>query len=77
MALLRELRGCKVILNAGSVANLITQFQVKLTLEEEIIKSQLENHVLRNLVEEVKYNRWTDYMFRSDGVLLKKEDYTS
>lgn len=46
LALFKESKGCKANLNAGSVGNLIEQFQVKPTLEGEIVKSQPENLVL-------------------------------
>ena len=72
MALLRELRGCEAILNIGSVENLTALFQVKATLEEEIVKTQTKDPVLRKLVEEVRCDRRSDYTFRSDGTLIKE-----
>ena len=71
IALLWELRGCKATLNTESVGNLITCFHVEPTLEDEIVKSQLEDSVLRKLAEKVKCERRSDYAFRSDGTLLK------
>lgn len=60
LALLRELKGCKAILNLGSIENLIAQIQVKPTLEEEIIKTQPKDLVLRKLAEDVKCERQSD-----------------
>lgn len=57
LALQRELRECGDLLNKGSIRNLIVQFQVKTTLEEEIVKSQPEDPVLRKLTEEVRCER--------------------
>lgn len=54
IALIKEMRSCKAILNIWSVANLITHFLVKSTLEEEIVMLQPEDPVLRKLAEEVK-----------------------
>lgn len=41
IALVRELRACKAISNVGSTGNLVARFQVKPTLEEQIVKAQL------------------------------------
>ncbi|KAA0067118.1 polyprotein [Cucumis melo var. makuwa] len=46
-------------------------FQVKLTLEEEIIKLQPEDPVLRKLAEEVRCRRRSDYACRNDGTFIK------
>lgn len=51
--LLRELKSCKAILNVESVENLIARYQVKSTIEEEIVESQ-PDPVLRKLAEEVE-----------------------
>lgn len=68
IAFVKELRCCKEILNTGLAGNLIARFQVKPTLEEEIVRSQLGNPMLRKLVEDVKCEIWTIYAFRNDGV---------
>lgn len=73
LALLRELRDCRAILNVGSNGNLIALFQVNSTLEEEIAKSQRKDLVLRKLAEEVRCQRRINYVFRSDGALLKEQ----
>ena len=53
IALLKELKACTTIFNARLVENLITRFQVKPTLEEEIVETQPADLVLRKLTEEV------------------------
>lgn len=74
IALLKELgRGVKVILNAGISENLIARFQVKPTLEEEIMRLQTEGPKLRRLVEVVRCERRSDYAFKKDGALLKNK----
>lgn len=70
ITLLKELRGCKAILT-GSVGNLIALFQIQPTLEENIIRSQPKDPISRNLTEEVRCEKCTDYTIRNDGVLLK------
>ena len=65
------MRGCKAILKAGLTKNLIALFQVKPIVEEEIIRSQLEDPMLRNLAKKVRCARWTNYTFRNDDALLK------
>ncbi|KAA0025874.1 Integrase, catalytic core [Cucumis melo var. makuwa] len=62
----------KFILNVGLVGNLIARFKVKPTLEKEIVKSQLEDPPLRKLAKEVRCERRSDYIFRSDGASLKE-----
>lgn len=71
IVLLKELSGCKTILNLGSIENSIARFQVKPTLEKEIVKSQLEDPVSRKLAEKVRCKRRSNYAFRSDGALLE------
>lgn len=70
---LEELEGCKAILRTEPVGNLIARFQVKLTLEEEIVKTQSEDHALRKLTEEVRCEWWSDYTFRYDDALIKEK----
>lgn len=69
---MKELRECKTILKEGFVENLIARFQVKPTLEEEIVKLKLKDPLLRNLTEEVSYERRTNYEFKRDDTLLKE-----
>ncbi|KAA0036590.1 polyprotein [Cucumis melo var. makuwa] len=71
LALLRELRGFKGILNAGKSKNLMARSQVKLTHEEEIVRSQLKDPEFRKMAEEVKCERRSDYAFRDGDALLK------
>lgn len=54
LALLKELRECKAILNIELDGNLIAWFQAKPTLEEEIVKFQSGDPVIRKLAEEVR-----------------------
>ncbi|KAA0067194.1 polyprotein [Cucumis melo var. makuwa] len=51
MALLKKLRGFKVVLNAGTFGNPMARFQVKPTLEEEIVRLQPEDPELRKIAE--------------------------
>ena len=57
IALLKELRSFKTVLNAMTSGNLMTCFQVKPMLDEKIVISQLEDIELRKLAEEVRCKR--------------------
>ena len=67
IAPLKELRGFKAIQNVGTSRNLMARFQVKLTLEEKIVRSQPKDSESRKLAKEVRYKKRFDYVFREDG----------
>lgn len=69
------MKGYEIILSTWTVGNLITQFQVKSILEEEIVKMQPLDPALRKLAKEVRCKRWSYYVFRNDGKLIKEGDY--
>lgn len=48
-------------------------FQVKPTLQEEIIRSQPKEPVLRKSEEELRCGRRSDYSIKSDGALQKEK----
>ena len=72
IALLKELKSCKAILSPRTVGNLIAWFQVKPTLEEEIVKTHSKDPTFRKLAKEVKYERWSDYAFKNGDTLIKE-----
>lgn len=55
------------------MGNLIARFQIKPKVEEEIVKTQPEDPVLRKLAEEVRCDiSRSNYTFISDGTLTKE-----
>ena len=73
ITLLRELKTQRVALILGLKENLSVKFQIIPTLEDQIVKAQPEDHVLRSFVEKVRNVKRVDYTFRGDGALMKEK----
>ena len=57
IVVLKVLKDFKAVLNARTVGNLMARFQMKSTLKEEIVQSQLEDPELRKIAEDVRCER--------------------
>ena len=68
----KELKSSNASLSVDKLGGLLAHFQVRPTLTSEIVSKQMEDSVLKKIVEEVNLNQRTNFEIRSDGALMKQ-----
>ena len=71
VALLKEFRNGAASLRIASDEALLAHFKLRPKLVDKVVKKQLEDPIIRKLLEEVKVQQRVDFKLRSDGALLK------
>lgn len=72
-SLMAELKSSNAVLLVEATGGLLAHFQVRPMLIDDIIKWQLEDPVLKKLVEEVNLKLRVDYRLQEDRTLMKHE----
>lgn len=70
VVLLKEFKNGSASLRVASEKVLLAYFQLRPKLVHEVVKKQLEDPMVRKLLEAVKAQQIVDFELRSNGALL-------